>query len=69
MTQLLNTHQAADRLGLARATLAKLRVHGGGPRFRKLGAKVLYEESDLNHWLADRPQRSSTSDDLPSTGA
>lgn len=62
MSKLLDTQQAADRLGLARATLAKLRVHGGGPAFRKLGAKVLYEESDLLDWLAQRPYRLSTSD-------
>lgn len=62
MSHLLDTQQAADRLGLARATLAKLRVQGGGPAFRKLGAKVLYEESDLTDWLSQRPQRFSTSD-------
>lgn len=62
MTTLLDTHQAALRLGLARATLAKYRVVGGGPPFVKLGAKVLYPEPDLAAWLAAKPRQFSTSD-------
>ena len=65
---LLDTHLAAQRLGLARATLAKLRVKGGGPPFVKLGAKVLYEMGDLEAWIAAQGKRSSTSDS-PTPGA
>ena len=61
MTDLLfTTYQAAERMGLARATLAKLRVIGGGPPFRKLGARVLYAERDLAAWLDSRPLFAST---------
>jgi len=59
---LLDTFQAAERTRLARATLAKLRVFGGGPRYLKLGAKVVYEAVDLEEWIAARGKRRSTSD-------
>jgi hypothetical protein len=36
-----------------RATLAKLAVTGGGPRFRKAGHAVLYEIEDLDAWAND----------------
>lgn len=59
---LLDTTQAAERCKLARATLAKLRVNGGGPPFTKLGAKVLYEEADLAAWIAAQGKRRSTAE-------
>ncbi len=59
---LLDTTQAAERTRLARATLAKLRVFGGGPPFVKLGAKVLYDADDLSAWIATHGKRRSTSD-------
>jgi predicted DNA-binding transcriptional regulator AlpA len=62
MTTLLDTHQAALRLGLARATLAKYRVVGGGPPFVKIGAKVLYPLAALDEWLDAKPLQASTSD-------
>ena len=57
---LLDTRQAAERLGLARATLAKIRLRGGGPPFVKLGAKVAYAAADLDGWIAALPRHSST---------
>jgi len=62
MSRLLNTHEAAERLGLAIATIAKLRVRGHGPQFVKLGAKVLYDESDLEAWQKSQARYVSTSD-------
>ncbi|MBA3522497.1 MAG: DNA-binding protein [Gemmatimonadales bacterium] len=50
----------AERTNLARATLAKLRVLGGGPPFVKLGAKVLYDADDLDAWIAAKGKRRST---------
>ena len=58
----LNTKQAADHLGLKTNTLAKMRVYGNGPKYRKHGFKVLYALEDLNAW-SERSSRSSTSDD------
>lgn len=58
----LNTAQAAFYVGLSRRTLEKMRLTGGGPRFRKHGRYVRYHIDDLDAWsLGER--RESTSDD------
>lgn len=62
---LLDTTQAAARCQLARATLAKLRVNGGGPPFLKLGAKVLYDAADLEAWIGAHGKRRSTAETAP----
>lgn len=60
MTTYNNAH-AATYMGVSPSWLAKLRVHGGGPVFHKLGRRVLYRQADLDAWLAER-RRNSTSD-------
>jgi hypothetical protein len=62
MYDLLDTHQAARRCNLARQTLAKLRVTGGGCPFIKLGSKVLYRSDELDAWIQSNGRRRSTSD-------
>ncbi len=57
----ITTSEAAKILGLSQKTLEKLRVVGGGPRYRKLGRSVRYFEADLFEW-ADSQVRTSTSD-------
>lgn len=57
----LNTKQAADYLGLKPNTLAKMRVYGNGPKYRKHGFRVLYSLYDLNAW-SEASSRSSTSE-------
>ena len=57
---LLTPRQVADYLGLARSTLAKLRLTGGGPSFVKLGAAVRYPADLLDAWIAARPRHNST---------
>ena len=54
---------AADFCGCSSSLLNKLRVAGGGPRFIKLGRKVVYDTADLSAWLETR-RRSSTSASL-----
>lgn len=44
---------AATYVGIASSTLAKLRVFGGGPKYFKLGRRVVYDRTDLDVWLAD----------------
>jgi energy-coupling factor transporter ATP-binding protein EcfA2/predicted DNA-binding transcriptional regulator AlpA len=61
---MLSTRDAARYVGLAVQTLAELRVTGGGPLYHKLGRKVLYEQSELDRWIASRKRR-STSDTAP----
>ena len=60
--KLLNTAEAAERVCLSERTLERLRVSGGGPRFKKLGRWVRYTAADLEAWIESRT-RSSTSDD------
>jgi hypothetical protein len=65
---LLSPTQVADRLNLARSTIAKLRLVGGGPPFVKLGAAVRYPEDLLIEWIDAQPVRNSTSRDESTHG-
>ena len=56
----LNIREAAAYLGLSASNLNKLRITGTGPRFLKLGRRVLYDCRDLE-WVADR-KRFNTSE-------
>lgn len=56
------TREAAPAVKLATQTLRKLRVTGGGPRFRYEGRRVYYLESDLREWLEARRSYSSTAE-------
>lgn len=57
----LTNSEAAAFLRLSPRTLEKLRVLGGGPRFRKFGRRVLYAIADLEAW-ADEHSYGMTSD-------
>lgn len=57
----LRTPEAGRFLGLSGRTLEKHRVYGTGPRYRKIGGRVVYALDDLRAW-ADRGLRTSTSD-------
>lgn len=50
----VDTEEAARHLSLARNTLEKMRVHGNGPQFVKLGRSVRYRISDLEAYVAER---------------
>ena len=60
----LTVEPAAEYVGVSRSLLEKLRIAGGGPRFIKLGRKVLYDTADLDRWC-EASKRTSTAD-LPS---
>jgi excisionase family DNA binding protein len=66
---LLSPFQVAERVGLSRSTLAKLRLSGGGPRFVKLGAAVRYPEDELARWIDLKPRQTSTSEQLEPSAA
>jgi predicted DNA-binding transcriptional regulator AlpA len=57
----LRTPEAARFLGLSGRTLEKHRSYGTGPKYRKIGGRVVYTPDDLKAW-ADRGLRTSTSD-------
>ena len=63
-TDLLTTEEAARYLRLSPRTLERYRVTGEGPRFLKIGRRVLYRQSDLDEWLKNKSRR-STSDPGP----
>jgi predicted DNA-binding transcriptional regulator AlpA len=62
---LLNTATAARHLSLSGSFLAKLRMRGQGPRYRKLGRAVRYAPADLDQYVAEC-SRVSTSDEQAS---
>jgi hypothetical protein len=57
----LNTAEAARYIGLSASTLSKLRVFGGGPIYRKVNRRVIYDTRDLDSFLQSR-SRTSTCD-------
>lgn len=50
----LTNEEAAAYLKLSPHTLNKKRVTGGGPKFRKLGSRVVYAIDDLENWIEAR---------------
>jgi hypothetical protein len=50
----LSCMEAGALLRVSPRTLEKMRVVGGGPRFRKFGRRVLYAASDLESWANER---------------
>lgn len=59
--KLMTPNETAEVIRLSTATLAKLRVIGGGPRFAKVGSRIFYEERDVDEWIEAR-KRNSTSE-------
>lgn len=56
----LNCEQAGAHLNLSPRTLEKLRTIGGGPRFRKLGRRIVYRIVDLDAWAESRACESTS---------
>lgn len=62
---LLDEEETAEYLGLSPRTLQGFRVRGGGPDYVKLGSRaVRYRLSDLEEYIEDRIQSSTSEDDL-----
>jgi excisionase family DNA binding protein len=57
----LTVKQAATYVGVSKSTLDHMRTAGQGPRFAKLGRKIIYDTADLDRWV-DQHKRNSTSD-------
>jgi hypothetical protein len=60
MRELFRVKDAAIYLGISESTLAKMRVHGTGPEFAKIGRTVVYPLAALRDFVS-RHTRSSTS--------
>ncbi len=52
---------AARFVGLSIRTLEKHRIYGTGPRYSKLGGRVVYRVEDLQAWV-ESGAKASTSD-------
>lgn len=61
----LNVTDAARYTGISKSTLEKRRVSGGGPRYIKIGNRVVYDEHDLDAWMEGNKQESTTDGELP----
>ena len=57
----LRTPEASRFVGLSIRTLEKHRIYGTGPRYLKLGGRVVYRVEDLQSW-AESGAKASTSD-------
>lgn len=57
MQQQLSVKEAARLTGVSVSYLNKARVYGGGPRYAKVGARVVYDPADLAAYLAQRRVR------------
>jgi predicted DNA-binding transcriptional regulator AlpA len=57
----LRTPEAARFVGLSIRTLEKHSIYGTGPRYSKLGGRVVYRVEDLQEWV-DAAAKASTSD-------
>lgn len=52
----LRAKEAAILLGVSASTLAKMRMRGDGPPFRKFGPRiVLYRKDELDKWISEQP--------------
>jgi hypothetical protein len=57
----LTTTEAAAFLRISPITLARWRIEGCGPAYRKFGRRVVYAHADLTAW-AEAQRRASTSE-------
>lgn len=55
------TPEAAEYLGIGQSTLERKRIDGTGPRWRRLGAKiVVYSTDDLDEWAGKQVHLSTS---------
>ena len=62
-SKVIPARDAARWVGLAESTLAKLRLNGNGPKYCKLGRRVVYRTPDLDEWLQSRTVRDTSDAD------
>jgi len=49
-----NTEEAAAFLGVKPCTLEAWRCRKRGPRYAKLGSRVMYDQQELENWFVSR---------------
>lgn len=55
------TPNAARHVLTTAGNLAAMRLKGDGPRYKKLGAKVVYSFAELDRWMLSQPTHAHTS--------
>jgi predicted DNA-binding transcriptional regulator AlpA len=60
-TRRVSSLRAAELLGVSETTLRKWRMGGSGPRFIKMGSRVVYDTGELEDWLERRSRTTTTS--------
>jgi excisionase family DNA binding protein len=60
MRTYLTTEKLAEFLNISVQTLNKWRWEGKGPRFVKLGSRVVYDQADVEAYMAQQVRRSTT---------
>ena len=55
----LTPQETADYLGLSFSNLANRRMWVTGPRYLKLGRRVVYEVKDLDAWAREQARNST----------
>jgi predicted DNA-binding transcriptional regulator AlpA len=63
MCKLYSVEETAAKTGVSVSTLNKWRVAGSGPKFIKLGRRVLYRDEDIQAFIT-AGIRSSTSQEV-----
>ena len=56
----LRTQEAARFIGLSYRTLEKYRISGTGPKYSKIGRRIVYAVSDLREWVELGAKRSTS---------
>jgi predicted DNA-binding transcriptional regulator AlpA len=56
----LRTQEAARFIGLSYRTLEKYRISGTGPKYSKIGNRIVYAVSDLREWVELGAKRSTS---------
>lgn len=60
----LSVSEAARFLGVSKSFLNKARLTGNGPLFIKIGARVVYDLSDIEDWLVAKRMHHTAAFDL-----
>lgn len=55
----LSPAEAANYTGISKSWMAKLRMHGVGPAYAKLGKAVRYSVESLDAWMSEHARRST----------
>ena len=62
MKRLFDQRELAKELGLSKRSLERYRLHGNGPRYVRVGSRLIrYREEDVEAWI-NQSLRTSTSD-------